>query len=161
MGSQAFEKYIIRSPRFEDLPFGGMLAGNQKRGGKTSDRIFSGSNHIPGAKMHIDAGWIFEIPTPNPYIDTHWHDVDELLFFIGTDPDDIDNLHGEAEVWLDGEYYTITTTCSIYIPAGVKHCPIKYNRVDRPHQFMSILLSGTYTGEDLKGFAEASTEKKK
>ncbi|WP_051332411.1 cupin domain-containing protein [Cucumibacter marinus] len=158
MAKGDFEKYIIRSPRFEDLPFGAMMSGNDKRGGKTKDRIFSSANFIPGAKMHIDAGWIFEIPTPNPYIDTHTHDVDEILFFIGTDPDDIDNLHGEAEVFLDGHNYLIDTTCAIYVPAGVEHCPIKYNRVDRPHQFMSILLNGTYTGSDQNGFAEAFLE---
>lgn len=146
-----FEKYIIRRPRFEDLPFGAPLGAAVERGGKTKDRIFSSASFIPGAKMHIDAGWIFEIPRPNPYIDTHTHDVDEVLFFIGTDRDDIDNLHGEAEVYLDGHYYKIDTTCAIYVPAGVPHCPIKYNRVDRPHQFMSILLGGTYQGEDKAG----------
>lgn len=153
-----FEKYIIRKARYEDLPFGGDLAGAQKRSGKTPNRIFSSANFIPGARMHVDAGWIFEIPTPNPYVETHTHDVDELLFFIGSDPDDVDNLHGEAEIYIDGEYYTIDTTCSLYIPAGVPHCPIKYNRVDRPHQFMSILLAGTYQGSDKNGFAEAVLE---
>ncbi len=74
------------------------------------------------------------------------------------DPDDIDNLHGEAEVFLDGHNYLIDTTCAIYVPAGVEHCPIKYNRVDRPHQFMSILLNGTYAGSDDNGFAEAFLE---
>jgi hypothetical protein len=30
----------------------------------------------------------------------------------------------------------------VYIPAGLKHCPPGFNRIDRPFRFLAIALSG-------------------
>lgn len=40
------------------------------------------------------------------------------------------------------ERHIITTSGSVYIPAGLKHCPLGFNRVDRPFRFLAIALSG-------------------
>ena len=38
----------------------------------------------------------------------------------------------------------ITTSGSIFIPAGVKHCPLGINRVWRPFTFHALSLASTY-----------------
>jgi hypothetical protein len=59
------------------------------------------------------------------------HDYDEILGFFGTNWDTPNDLGGELEVWLEDEKYTLTKSCEIYIPKGMKHGPIGFNRIDR------------------------------
>jgi hypothetical protein len=33
---------------------------------------------------------------------------------------------------MDGEPYTLTKTCFIFIPRGVRHCPVVLKRIDTP-----------------------------
>jgi hypothetical protein len=62
----------------------------------------------------------------------HTHDWPEYIAFIGTNPDDPYDLGGEIEIWLGDEQHRLTKSCLVFIPAGVKHCPILKIRVDRP-----------------------------
>ena len=83
-------------------------------------------------------------------MDEHVHDVDELVFFMPNYNgvgDDINAVWGEADFYIDGEPYTITKNTCIYCPAGVKHCPIVYKEIIRPHCFMTILLTSEYVRE--------------
>jgi hypothetical protein len=52
--------------------------------------------------------------------------------------DNPEDLGEEIEIVLDDELYAIDTTCSVFIPAGVKH-KIKVTRFTRP--FVNIGLS--------------------
>lgn len=62
----------------------------------------------------------------------HVHDYDEAIAYIGTDPDDIYDLCGEVELWVDGKQNILDRTFIAFIPAGIKHCPLIIRRVDRP-----------------------------
>ena len=59
-------------------------------------------------------------------------DFDEVIAFFGTDPDDIHDLCGEVELWLGDEKHIIDKSCMVFVPAGLNHCPLRFNRVDRP-----------------------------
>lgn len=63
---------------------------------------------------------------------THTHDFDEIIGFGGTNRNYPRELGGEIEIWLGDEKHIITKTCLIFIPKGVKHCPIIFRRVDTP-----------------------------
>ena len=60
----------------------------------------------------------------------HKHDYSELLVYLGTNPDDPDELGGEIELWLgEGdklEQVTLTTSSTILIPPGLAHLPLFY-----------------------------------
>jgi hypothetical protein len=75
----------------------------------------------------------------------HKHDVDELLFFISTDPKATD-LGGEVEVALgeDWEKHVVNTPAIICLPAGVQHAPIYVKKVDRPFYFGHCLMAKGY-----------------
>ena len=77
----------------------------------------------------------------------HAHDWDEVLAFIGSNPEDPSNLGGEFDIWLDDEKHTITESCFVYIPKGLKHCPIVHRRIDRPIIHLSIGTTTKYSGE--------------
>jgi mannose-6-phosphate isomerase-like protein (cupin superfamily) len=67
----------------------------------------------------------------------HTHDFDEYLVFLGTDPDDHFDLHGEVELWVGDEKRMLTRSCAVFVPAGVPHCPLVVHRVDRPFIFFT------------------------
>ena len=75
----------------------------------------------------------------------HVHDFDEILSFFGSDPDNPKDLCGEVELWLDDEKHILTESCSVYIPKGMKHCPMIVRKVDRPIFHFSTGTSGKYS----------------
>ena len=62
----------------------------------------------------------------------HTHDYDEIFGFIGTNHDDPYDLGAEVELWLGDERHIITKTSLVFVPAGLKHSPLVFRRVDRP-----------------------------
>jgi hypothetical protein len=62
----------------------------------------------------------------------HTHAFDEAVTFYGTDPKDPHDLCGEIEFWLEDERYVFTKSCLVFVPKGMKHCPLIIRRVDRP-----------------------------
>jgi uncharacterized RmlC-like cupin family protein len=64
----------------------------------------------------------------------HIHPKPEILFFMGTDLNDLSNLGGEAEIALgkEAETHLITKPSAVVIPGGFPHCPLTITRVDRP-----------------------------
>jgi hypothetical protein len=62
----------------------------------------------------------------------HVHDTDEIIGFFGSDPDDPWDLGGEVEIYLEDDKHVIDRTAMIFVPAGMVHCPLVLNRVDRP-----------------------------
>ena len=101
---------------------------------------------------YMDFAWLWK-GSSNTHIESeHFHDFDEFVGFLGTNgPQDPDDLGGEIEFWLGGEKYTITKSCLIYIPKGLKHCPIRFNRIDTPVLF----FSGSF---DVGEYTRTSTE---
>ncbi len=100
---------------------------------------------VPGAPVFLDHAWIGETTEPGLWVHEHVHDYDEVLIWVGNDPRDRKNLGGELYLDIEGERYTATTSGSVLIPAGVRHCPLGFTHVERPFHFMALALNGTYT----------------
>ncbi|HEY93680.1 MAG TPA: cupin domain-containing protein [Dehalococcoidia bacterium] len=77
----------------------------------------------------------------------HKHEYSELLFYLGTNPGDPDELGGEIELWLgegkELEKVTLTTSSSILIPAGLAHLPLFYKNVYRPIIHVLVMFDST------------------
>ncbi len=52
---------------------------------------------------------------------SHSHRGNEILGFLGSNPDDPSDLCGEVEIYIEGEGHILTKSTYIYLPAGVKH----------------------------------------
>ena len=93
---------------------------------------------VPGAKFYAEALWFWPGPKKKPEpgevrgVKPHTHPFPEMIGFFGTNADDIHDLGGEIELWIDGEQNIITQSFVAYIPAGVLHCPLNILRIDRP-----------------------------
>jgi hypothetical protein len=64
----------------------------------------------------------------------HVHPKPEILFFMGTDLNDLSELGGEAEIYLgkEMERHVIKEPTAVVIPKGLPHCPLIITRIDRP-----------------------------
>ena len=91
--------------------------------------IYMDERVIPGS-FYVEAVWVLgSIPRSHP---EHCHDHDEIVGFVGSNMDDPTNLGGEIDFVVDGEKMTITKTCFIHIPAGVKHGGLCFRKIDKP-----------------------------
>jgi len=103
-------------------------------------------DQVPGA-FYTDFAWLWSGSARGNSVVEHSHDFDEAIGFVGTrggekNPQD---LGGEMEFWLGGEKYLIRKSCLIFVPKGLKHCPIRFKRIDAPILFFSIGMTGSYT----------------
>jgi len=77
---------------------------------------------------------------PQPHI----HPFDELFTFFGTNFDDPSDLCGEMEFYLEDQPVTFNKSCILYIPAGMKHCPLNMKRMERPLFHFSMGYTSSY-----------------
>lgn len=106
------------------------------------------TNEVPESKIHLSHTWIHEVGEPHQWVSEHEHDYDEILIFTGTDPDYPEDLGAEVYLDLGGERYIINTSGAVYVPAGVRHCPLGWNWVKRPFNFSALSLSPTYGSDE-------------
>lgn len=97
--------------------------------------------------LYADFGWLWSGSAKGYSVTEHSHDFDEVIGFIGTkgglkDPHE---LGGEMEIWLGGEKHLIAKSCLIFVPKGLKHCPLRFNRIDAPILFFSVGMTDTYS----------------
>jgi hypothetical protein len=72
---------------------------------------------------------------------------------IGSNPDNPEDLGAEIEFVVGGQPLTINTTSALFIPAGVKHGPLTWKRLTRPHLQMAMVLgAGTMAEADPGGY---------
>jgi hypothetical protein len=76
----------------------------------------------------------------------HSHDFDMYLHFVSYDYEHMDELFAEIEIGLgeEREMHTITSPASVYIPAGMVHCPLIFKRVDKPIILFHTSIASKY-----------------
>ncbi len=116
---------------------------------------------VPGA-FQMNTSWYLHASDMRPLFrhDEHVHDFDELIGFLGSNPEDPYDLGGEVEVGLDGELHRLTRSSIIFIPAGMKHLPLSLLRVDRPILHFSISMNGVYSNTHTATGENSSFEKR-
>jgi len=107
--------------------------------------LWTGDGVIKGCP-HMECVWIWKRSASSGPA-AHTHDFDEILGFIGTDPENIQDLGGDLEIWLEDEKHVINKSCLIYVPKGMKHCPLRTTRLDRPIFHFFFATAGAYSGD--------------
>ena len=134
MAARKYEKYIVTQvkPNLGSTAWHGtMPEAGKGQGGRV---VYLDGEVIPGAH-YAEGVWL--LPSlmekkDRPAIAAHTHDYDEILAYFGTDVDNPHDLGAEIEIWLEDEQYFITKSCIIFIPAGLRHCPLKLRSISRP-----------------------------
>lgn len=95
--------------------------------------------------FYVDCHWLWKGSSDTPVEQPHTHDFDEVIGFIGSNRDDPQDLGGEITIWLDDDRHVLTRSCLIYVPAGTRHCPVRFDRIDTPVFFVTISPTGKYS----------------
>jgi hypothetical protein len=92
--------------------------------------LWMDENVVEGA-YHMNTAWYLKAAATLE--DTpHVHDTDEIIGFFGNNDAEPHDLGGEIEIWLEDEKQVITRSAMLFVPVGMKHCPLILKRVDRP-----------------------------
>jgi quercetin dioxygenase-like cupin family protein len=145
-----YGKYIFYDIRPLDLPPEALakITEDQKKEQSMVDAahlLNLDANRSKGAP-YLDFVWLYKGMAKGYAEKEHTHDFDEFLGFAGTrGQNDPRSLGGEIEVWLGGEKYIITKSCLIFVPKGVRHCPVRFTRIDTPVLFFTGALETSYS----------------
>ena len=163
MDKPKYQDNLITKPIYE-LSSEGPIKGRQ-----TPPMTYVSDKLIPQSDVYIRFGWIYDMPDPNPHIYEHTHNYDEIVLHIGTDSENPEDLGAELEFIVDGESIIINKTSALFIPKGVKHGPLTWKNVRRPHLEVSVLPGtskfvearpgGFILGEDTSVFKNGGMDK--
>ena len=117
----------------------------QKTGRKITRLAYLDGEVIEGG-FYTENVWFYE-GNEDIAVYPHKHDFDELLTFWGSDPDNPNDLNGEIEFWMDDEKHILTKSVAIFVPKGLKHCPLIIRRVDKPIFHYATGAASIYNGE--------------
>lgn len=106
------------------------------------------ADEVPESTIHMSHTWISEGDESHQWVSEHQHDFDEILIWTGSDPERPGDLGAEIYLDIEGVRHVITTSGSVYIPAGVRHCPLGFTRVDRPFNFSALSLNPSYDSDE-------------
>jgi hypothetical protein len=151
MGKLKYAKNIITDPLTHPMPAGfdpgivSLAAGAADFSGMKSISFKNISPADSAARMirllwldsqvvkdafYMDFVWYLAASDAGP--GPHTHDFDEVIGFLGTNPQKPRELGGEMELWLDDEKYLLTNTCLVFVPRGLRHCPLIARKVNVP-----------------------------
>jgi hypothetical protein len=128
-----------------DAPWAPMFADNEGR------RVLSLDSDIIKGAFYMETAWFLPGDWPKitgsdktRTIRAHTHDYDEVIAWMGSDPDDRYNLNGEVELWIDGKQNIMDRSFIAFIPAGTVHGPINIRRADKPMFHFSAGMGKKY-----------------
>lgn len=134
MAQSKYARNLVRKPVYE-------VTAGKVTGRQYPTMTLMSNDLVPGSNMYLEVGWIYEMPEPNPHIFEHSHaKYDEVVLHIGSDPRNPEDLGGEIEFVVGDESLVFDKTSAIFVPAGVKHGPVIWKKVRRPHIQMAIVL---------------------
>jgi hypothetical protein len=137
-----YKKYIIDEylPSEEEKK---KAAENPERLSRLSQIVRLDDEIIKGS-FHMGFVWALGTSSQKQDLEAHTHDFNEVLGWIGTDWKNPRDLGGEIEFWLEDEKYIIKNSCIIFIPKGMKHCPLKDLKVDRPFIHFGVITKKNF-----------------
>ncbi|MGD0779395.1 MAG: hypothetical protein ABR954_01245 [Dehalococcoidales bacterium] len=137
MPESKYSKYIVTELKTPDFPAEAIARYNT-----FARRILWVDKNVVPEAFQMNCSWYLKRLEKGPA--EHTHDVDEIIGFFSNDSNNPNDLGGEVEIWLEGGKHIITKSALVFVPAGMNHCPLNLNRVDRPIFHFSVVTAGEY-----------------
>ena len=147
MTALEYSKYIITGPKPLPTELKEKLEDERRKSKSTvqSTHLLTVDDEVIKDFFHVDCVWLWKGTAQDTVEEPHTHDFDEVIGFIGSNREDPHDLGGEITIWLDDEKQVLTKSCLIFMPAGIRHCPILFNRIGRPVLFVTISPAKRYS----------------
>ena len=99
MAERKYEKYIVTELQTPEE----IRKGAAEYATRATRLLWLDDDVIPGA-FHLNTAWYWKA-TEKEGTPSHVHDYDEVIGFLGGDPDNPNDLNGEVEFWIEDEKY--------------------------------------------------------
>ena len=161
MASLKYAKCLVQKPGpfIQELQGKTAGAGKDPIPGIKATHLMTADEGVQKGYFSVDCTWLWSGAAKEPVGEAHTHDFSHVIGLIGGHPADPHDLGGEITVWLDGNKEVLTRSALIFVPAGVVHGPILFNKITRPVFFTTIAMTGKYT-RTAAAQAKAAKEKK-
>jgi len=162
MAATKYANCLVQKPGPFPLELQGKDGGSAKDpvpGVKTTHVLTADESEQKGF-FFVDGMWLWSGASREPVGVPHKHDFDHVLCFAGGHIDDPQDFGAEITVWLDGNKEVIKRNSIIFVPAGVVHGPILFNRITRPVFFLTVAITGKYSRAVVPQVARPAGEKK-
>ena len=131
MAEGKYGKYLVTIP-FHKTPKGALFA--------------TGGDILGGMELNVIYACGYETGITGLSTKPHVHNYDEAVFFIGSDPYNLDDLGAEVEISIGElgreEKHVFDKPSVLVAPKGLHHCPIVTKRIDKPYVCMAVSLTG-------------------
>ena len=141
MSISKYTEYLNQEPRITRLVHHNI---EDVKGRTWPQRVYMSREIVPECPIFVSIGWIYDMPSPNPHMFQHVHNSDEVVLHVGIDHKNPTDLGAEIEFQVEDEKLMIEKTSALYLPGGIKHCPLTWKKVSRPHLQIAITAGGTY-----------------
>jgi hypothetical protein len=162
MAALKYANCLVQKPGPSILELQGKTAGTGKDPipGIKATHLMTADEKVQKGYFSVDCAWLWSGAAKEPAGEPHTHDFSHVIGIVGGHPDDPHDLGGEISVWLDGHKEVLTRSGLIFVPAGVVHGPILFNKISRPVFFVTIAMTGKYTRTPAAPPAKPSKEKR-
>jgi hypothetical protein len=111
--------------------------------GNADHLVWMSGEDLGGMNLNIAWGFFSQPGIWQRGVGAHTHPADEIMIFLGTDPEKDDSLGAEIEIDLGKEHERcfFDKPSAVVCPAGFPHAPIVTRWVDKPFAFISINLA--------------------
>ena len=131
MAEKKYEKYFIMKPPSPPAGMERPPSDLDKLETPKLHHILGLSDRVVEGAIMVNFSWMYAGEDPGK-MEAHVHPYPEVIGFLGNIPEDPDDLGAEAEIWMDDEQYIIHRSFMVYVPKGLKHCPLIVRDIRRP-----------------------------
>lgn len=137
-----FEEFKKNNPDFNmDMSQVGLLGP-----GNADYLVWLYGNDLEGFEVNFTWGFYTGSGIWHRGGEAHYHPEEEILVFVGLDPDDLNYLGCEQELAMGEDYerHAFNTPTVAICPSGFYHLPLITRWVDKPYGFIVCCLSGLH-----------------
>ena len=91
--------------------------------------------------MDFSLGWSLLTEPFLMVAESHKHDFDQIIFFMGGNPNNVVDFDAEFEMGFEDTMVTVDYPACIRLPRGLMHGPLNIKTVNKPLMFIDITLS--------------------
>ena len=144
MTASRYEKYVVRKTI---PPETGIKWGLPELGIVDLHFFLRPNGPVKEANTMLEFAWIvkdsaFGVTEDKP---PHAHPCDEIFIFMGSNPEDPEELGAEIEFWMgegeDTEVIRLNTSGLVFVPGGLVHLPLFFKNVRRPLVWTVLALN--------------------